>query len=95
MNKMMNMYTYMGPDSQAKKRKLTKLTSLNPGIYNQSIFFITGVLVSKVGKNEISIHSILNTTTINALRLKFIYSEKVTKFCEIFTLLLSYVVPVK
>ena len=27
--------------------------------------------------------------------LKFIYSEKGTKFCEIFTLLLSYVVPVK
>ena len=28
-------------------------------------------------------------------RVKFIYSEKATKFCEIFTLLLSYVVPVK
>ena len=27
--------------------------------------------------------------------LKFINSEKATKFCEIFTLLLSYVVPVK
>ena len=27
--------------------------------------------------------------------LKFIYSEKATKFFEIFTLLLSYVVPVK
>ena len=27
--------------------------------------------------------------------LKFTYSEKATKFCEIFTLLLSYVVPVK
>ena len=27
--------------------------------------------------------------------LKFIYSEKATKFCDIFTLLLSYVVPVK
>ena len=27
--------------------------------------------------------------------LKFIYSEKATKFCEIFTLLLFYVVPVK
>ena len=27
--------------------------------------------------------------------LKFIFSEKATKFCEIFTLLLSYVVPVK
>ena len=26
---------------------------------------------------------------------KFIYSEKATKFCEISTLLLSYVVPVK
>ena len=29
------------------------------------------------------------------MQLKFIYSEKATKFCEIFTLLLSYVVPVK
>jgi hypothetical protein len=27
--------------------------------------------------------------------LKFIYSEKATKFCEISTLLLSYVMPVK
>ena len=27
--------------------------------------------------------------------LKFIYYEKATKFCEIFTLLLPYVVPVK
>ena len=27
--------------------------------------------------------------------LKFIYSEKATNFCEISTLLLSYVVPVK
>ena len=27
--------------------------------------------------------------------LKFIYSEKATKFCEIFTLILYYVVPVK
>ena len=26
---------------------------------------------------------------------KFIYSEKATKFCEIFALILSYVVPVK
>ena len=27
--------------------------------------------------------------------IKFIYSKKATKFCEIFTLILSYVVPVK
>ena len=30
-----------------------------------------------------------------AEHVKFIYSEKATKFCEISTLLLSYVVPVK
>ena len=28
-------------------------------------------------------------------KLKFIHSEKATKFCEMFTLLLSYLVPVK
>ena len=33
--------------------------------------------------------------TVWSFFLKFIYSEKVTKFCEIFTLLLCYVVPVK
>ena len=33
--------------------------------------------------------------TVNRRLKKFIYSEKTTKFCEIFTLLLSYVVPVK
>ena len=32
---------------------------------------------------------------MNIFRLKFIYFEKATKFCEISTLLLSYVVPVK
>ena len=32
---------------------------------------------------------------IHRLLLKFIHSEKATKFCKIFTLLLSYVVPVK
>ena len=34
---------------------------------------------------------VINST----LNLKFRYSEKATKFCEIFTLLLLYVVPVK
>ena len=31
----------------------------------------------------------------NVIVVKFIYSEKASKCCEIFTLLLSYVVPVK
>ena len=29
------------------------------------------------------------------IKVKFIYSEKATKFCEIFTILLSYVMPIK
>ena len=38
------------------------------------------------------------STSLNTKKsfiLKFVYSEKATKFCEIFTLLLSYVVPVQ
>ena len=38
---------------------------------------------------------ILYKKTRTSLNVKFIYSEKATKFCEIFTLRLSYVVPVK
>ena len=34
-------------------------------------------------------------TEIQNILLKFIYSERATKLCEIFNLLLSYVVPVK
>ena len=36
-----------------------------------------------------------NYQICNFLILKFIYSEKATKFCKISTLILSYVVPVK
>ena len=35
------------------------------------------------------------TTTVDVTFVKFIYSEMATKFCAIFTLDLSYVVPVK
>ena len=45
-----------------------------------------------------SIHSFKTTITNKSVwrkSLKFMYSEKATIFCEIFTLLLSYVVPVK
>ena len=35
------------------------------------------------------------TVCANPVTVKLIYSEKATKFCEIFTLLLSYAVPVK
>ena len=51
---------------------------------NKQISMDKGVMVSK---NFIRFFYIGN--------IKFIYSEKATKFCKIFTLLLSYVVPVK
>ena len=37
----------------------------------------------------------LTQTQEKSQMLKFVYFEKATNFCEIFTLLLSYVVPVK
>ena len=42
-------------------------------------------------------HSEINKTELFKLKVlvKFIYSEKATKFCEIFTFLMSYVSPVK
>ena len=36
-----------------------------------------------------------DSLTNSEFSLKFIYSEKATKFCEIFTLHLSYVMPIK
>jgi hypothetical protein len=39
-------------------------------------------------------HDISFDTIFSLFQVKFIYSEKATKFCEISTLLLSYVVPV-
>ena len=37
----------------------------------------------------------LEISTIKLSLIKFIYSEMAIKFCEIFTLLLSYIVPVR
>ena len=49
------------------------------------------------GKIQFSIWGKLHTKSgiQQSFLLKFIYSEKAAKFCEIFTLLLSHVVPVK
>ena len=55
-----------------------------------SIFFCAGRL-AHFCKSSIQIFGKLNSSGF----LKFMYSEKATKFCEIFTLLLSYVVPVE
>ena len=49
----------------------------------------------KVWYYHIWIQNYLGFILLILTYIKFIYSEKATKFCEIFTLLLSYVVPVK
>ena len=52
---------------------------------------VTGrTIISFFGWVEPSINQ-LSLKTSNVLLVKFIYSEKATKFCEIFALLLSYV----
>ena len=48
---------------------------------------------TKKQKNKL-FHVSMDLTPLYQM-LKFIYSEKATEFCEIFTLLLSYVVQVK
>ena len=52
--------------------------------------YFAAILIYKSYKNAIW-HSIFCCCLV----LKFIYSEKATKFCEISTVDLSYVVPVK
>jgi hypothetical protein len=58
---------------------------------NFNLYSINIMLIIKFGppKAYLTEEKALN------LGLKFIYSAKATKFCEIFTLLLSYVVSVK
>ena len=62
-------------------------------VFFRSVKFIVFVynLVSKLGGSNVARTDIVRT---ELTLIKFIYSEKATKFCEIFTLLLSYV-PVK
>ena len=48
-----------------------------------------------VGETNIQVVEVLKYEQANYKYVKVIYSEKATKFCEISTLLLSYVVPVK
>ena len=59
-------------------------------IYNHKTLGLVRHLSSQYTPN----FTYLNSAQSN-LVLKFIYSEKATKFCKIFTLLLNYVVPVK
>ena len=49
----------------------------------------------RVSHWKASSYSLYSHSVFFSRLIKFIYSEKATKFCEIFTLLLSYVVPVR
>ena len=54
---------------------------------NLQRLFIGGNFIERLAKDDLR--------GLPALQVKFIYSEKATKFSKIFTLLLSYVVPIK
>ena len=72
-------------------------------MYFGALFFILGLqvfdvkghgaMVSPLSRNAIGKE--MNWCLFISNYVKFIYSEMATKFCEISTLLLSYVVPVK
>ena len=58
-------------------------------------FFFTLFQLLKTSFNWEHFYWLPSKKFIFSTKMKFIYSEKATKFCKIFTLLLSYVVPVK
>ena len=59
------------------------------------ILRILNCLLVICGRNQNNSKFITSHVFLIKIHLKFISSEKATKLCEIFTLLLSYVVPVK
>ena len=68
--------------------KINNLDYLKNLSWNFEIYFCLEFLGSYV-------QTICTARISPMMVVKFIYSEKATKFCEIFTLLFSYVVPVK
>ena len=62
-------------------------------------YYLTIQNVVASGASESGVKSLRNLHSVGIVFLlkivKFIYSEKATKFCEISTVYLSYVVPVK
>jgi hypothetical protein len=63
--------------------------------YETVTFFLILFINTIQGPPWIAAFQSDNKSSLSSLLVKFIYSEKATKFCEISTLLLSYVVPVK
>ena len=66
-----------------------------PADYNDNEGFCGGYAVSTFVTFSITKYKAQWGQNDFHISLKFIYSEKTTKFCGIFTLFLSYVVPVK
>ena len=61
----------------------------------KKFFFVWKYYYNKAIKSSFQIHIPRQLLLSQLLQVKFIYSENATKFCEIFPLLLSYVVPLK
>ena len=73
-------------------KKMMKYTKIHLKFLRNVLFFSWRQSYSLDRFDE---RAVKNCTCVPKGQLKFIYSEKATKFCEISTLLLSYVVPVK
>ena len=86
----------MVPKVKTTRRPLRSVLYYMKG--NESTTALTPVQLparSKILQASIQLIKIQIRCDQKGLTLKFIYSEKATKFCEIFTNYLSYVLPVK
>ena len=80
----------------AKSFSLKKIKENNISFISRDITFLGTYNIATPNRAEQAVKSSVECTILGgSFLLKFIYSEKATKFCEIFILLLSYVVPVK
>merc|ERR1711997_1165704 len=70
-------------------------TPLRQWGFRQCLPFSWTTLRGKHCRHPIAVMGVVDTLGQQLLTLKFIYSEKATKFCEIFTLLLTTVHTVK
>ena len=89
--------TYFGTQWAAVTTNRSLITMLEhppPLIFSESSFFRS--FPSKPVSSLYFPHAVLRLHIVfQSIYIKLIYSEKATKFCEISTLVLSYVVPIK
>ena len=85
--------TFESKDKTKRQRHIIQQLKMR---YETVTVFLLNLFINTIqGPPWIAAFQSDNKSSLSSLLVKFIYSEKATKFCEISTLLLSYVVPVK